>query len=272
MPFLKPALAACLLVLLAGCASISPQSPALLQQQLARVEPTDAKQPHIYLIAVAGFDTPKVFGQEAEYVTSVFVRQLGAANRVVILNNRHLDAERYPQVNRDLLRQAILGIAAKMNRQDDVLALYLTSHGSHEGNFMLHPPTSYRSPAEPVSPQWLKDTLAEAGIRWRMVFVSACYSGRFRDVLRDERSLIITAADANHPSFGCSNDVDYTYFGKAMFVDQDFAQPDWAKLFANAAEKIIERENEQGILVHSSPQFWFGPQLADHLTEIESRQ
>ncbi len=47
--------------------------------------------------------------------------------------------------------------------------------------------------------------------------VSACYAGGFIEPLKDDRTLVITAADAHHTSFGCGAESDFTYFGKAYF-------------------------------------------------------
>jgi Peptidase C13 family len=50
--------------------------------------------------------------------------------------------------------------------------------------------------------------LALTGVRHKMVVISACYSG-VRNVL------VITAADAVHPSFGCRDKAKWT-FGDAF--------------------------------------------------------
>jgi len=49
------------------------------------------------------------------------------------------------------------------------------------------------------------------------VIISACYSGVFIRPLADRDTLIITAADADHTSFGCKDANTWTYFGDAFF-------------------------------------------------------
>jgi len=49
------------------------------------------------------------------------------------------------------------------------------------------------------------------------VVISACYSGVFVPRLANPDVLVITAADANHPSFGCQDKAKWTYFGDAFF-------------------------------------------------------
>ena len=51
----------------------------------------------------------------------------------------------------------------------------------------------------------------------RDFFISACYSGVFIPRLANPNVLVITAADADHPSFGCRDKAKWTYFGDAFF-------------------------------------------------------
>ena len=49
------------------------------------------------------------------------------------------------------------------------------------------------------------------------MIVSACYSGVFFPRLANADTLVITAADADHASFGCEYKAQWTYFGDAFF-------------------------------------------------------
>ena len=59
--------------------------------------------------------------------------------------------------------------------------------------------------------------LARSGMRYRMVVIPTCYSGVFIPRLANPDALVVTAADANHPSFGCRDEAKWTYFGNAFF-------------------------------------------------------
>jgi hypothetical protein len=50
-----------------------------------------------------------------------------------------------------------------------------------------------------------------------VVIISACYSGVFISRLANPDVLVITAADADHPSFGCRDKAKWTYFDDAFF-------------------------------------------------------
>jgi Peptidase C13 family len=59
--------------------------------------------------------------------------------------------------------------------------------------------------------------LDQAGMRYKVVIISACYSGVFIPHLATADTLVIHAADAKHPSFGCEDRAKWTYFGDAFF-------------------------------------------------------
>ena len=46
----------------------------------------------------------------------------------------------------------------------------------------------------PLTAPALRSLLDDAGIKWRIIVVSACYSGGFVDALQDDNTLIVTAA------------------------------------------------------------------------------
>ena len=63
----------------------------------------------------------------------------------------------------------------------------------------------------------LREALDAAGIRHRVIAISACYSGGWIEPLATEDSLVMTAADAEHTSYGCGHRSELTFFGRAVF-------------------------------------------------------
>ena len=59
--------------------------------------------------------------------------------------------------------------------------------------------------------------LDQTGVQHKVVIISACYSGVFIPRLANADTLVITAADADHASFGCEDKAKWTYFGDAFF-------------------------------------------------------
>jgi hypothetical protein len=99
-----------------------------------------------------------------------------------------------------------------MDAESDVLFLILTSHGSRAGLAV-----KAGRLRQTLTPSHLAGMLARTGVRHKVVVISACYSGVFIPRLAGPDVLVITAADANHPSFGCRDKAKWTYFGDAFF-------------------------------------------------------
>jgi hypothetical protein len=100
----------------------------------------------------------------------------------------------------------------RIESSTDVLFLILTSHGSPDG---LDVTVGRRRTT--LTPSRLSDMLDRARVQYKVVIISACYSGVFIPHLATDTTLVITAADANHPSFGCEDRAKWTYFGDAFF-------------------------------------------------------
>jgi len=159
------------------------------------------------------------------------------------------------------LRAALAGIGSKMDGNEDVLVLFLTSHGSENHQLYVGmPPLAL----DQIEPQDLRSALDDAKIRWRVVVVSACYSGGFIDALRDPRTLVITSARADRASFGCGADSDITWFGKAFLTEALNQTTDFEQAFALASRKVREWELAQS-QIPSVPQMAEGSAIAAHL-------
>lgn len=87
-----------------------------------------------------------------------------------------------------------------------------TSHGSPDGLAIKAGRLT-----QTLTPSRLAGILAKTGVRYKVIVISACYSGVFIPRLANPDVLVITAADADHPSFGCQHKAKWTYFGDAFF-------------------------------------------------------
>jgi peptidase C13-like protein len=110
------------------------------------------------------------------------------------------------------LAKSLQSAAHGMDAENDILFLILTSHGSQAGLAVKAGRLT-----QTLTPSNLADMLARTGVRHKVVVVSACYSGVFIPRLANPDTLVITAADADHASFGCQDKAKWTYFGEAFF-------------------------------------------------------
>ena len=73
----------------------------------------------------------------------------------------------------------------------------------------------------------------------------------------------MTAASAENESFGCSDDADLTYFGRAYFERSLPSSDSFASAFAKARDLIYEWELDRG--EHSEPQIHEPRAILQHL-------
>ena len=150
--------------------------------------------------------------------------------------------------------------------EEDVLFLYLTSHGSRSASLASD---FWPVRPNPIDAKGLRAALDASGIKWRIVVVSACFSGTFIEALKDEHTLIITAARPDRTSFGCSNDRDLTYFAEHFFQDEVAQGASLLDGFDAAVETLTRRESAEGF-EPSEPQRFVGEMVRTKLAELEA--
>ena len=137
------------------------------------------------------------------------------------------------------IRESLVAIGTRMDKEKDILFLFLSSHGSKEHELALNQNNmSLRS----LSATELAALLKESGIRWKVVVVSACYGGGFIDPIKNDRTLVIAAARHDRQSFGCSDENDFTYFGRAFFKDALPQSASFQEAFRKAERSVAAQE------------------------------
>jgi len=219
----------------------------------------------VYFVGFAGYGGQRVFRRESLLAEKRFAGRFGTTERSIQLINDARDRDTYPLATLSGLRSALEMLGERMDRDDDVLILWLTSHGSEEDGLAIENGNLPIAPS--LSPSDLRDALDDSGIQWRVIIVSACYSGAFTSALKSPTTLIITASDAEHTSFGCADDRDLTYFGEAFLRDALPTAPSLEAAFVKARSLIDEREDAEH-LSHSNPQIDIGPAIRKKLETL----
>lgn len=241
--------------------------PALLERELDALLPSRPGLADVYVLTAALYAGEDVFMKEVEVVTALLRDRYDAAGRTVSLVNHPRRAADAPIATLTSLRRALAAIGSRMDRDEDLLVLYLTSHGSERHRLAV---SYWPLKLDEIDPAALRAALDDAGIRWRVVIVSACYSGGFVEPLRDEASLVITAASATRQSFGCGAGSDFTWLAKALFDEELRRTLSFEEAFAGARETIARREREQGYRP-SEPQLHVGAAIRGKLADVERR-
>ena len=243
------------------------KQPELLARELAAVEAGRKGIIDVFFIGMAGYGHQDVFMREIDSVARLMAERFDAGGRVVKLVNNSKTGLTAPIASTTSLRAALARTAQQMDVEEDVLVLFLTSHGSSTHRFSLElSPMRFHE----LTPTTLRRLLDESGIRNRVVVVSACYAGGFIEKLKDEHTLVITAAAPDRNSFGCSNEAEWTYFGRAYFDEALRTTHSFTRAFEIARPVIEAREKEQKYQP-SGPRMSAGAPILAKLAELEAQ-
>lgn len=215
---------------------------ALLAAQSAALREGNPGEIDLYFMGLAGYGAEAVFRREVLFTKNYFEQALGTKGRSVALINDRSTIDQYPLVTATSLQRSLQALAQKMDTDEDILFLFLTSHGSEEHEFVLQQPGMV---IRDLSAELLADSLRKSGIRWKVVVVSSCYSGGHIDTLADERTLVITASAADKTSFGCDNAAQFTYFGEALFKNALPQSTSFVEAFEKARLEVSKREQSE---------------------------
>jgi Peptidase C13 family len=237
--------------------------PKLVGDALRSILPTPESRPQMYFVGLAPYSMQDVFKKEVLGAQAMFDERFGTRGRSIALINHRDTAATIALANATNLGVVLNGIGKAMNPKKDVLVLFITTHGSKELLSVSFPGFSLNQ----VTPEKLAQAFKESGIKNRILIISACYSGSFIPLLKNDDTLIMTAASADKTSFGCSNEREWTYFGDALFnhaLRNTRSLPD---AFEEARELIKEWETKEGI-TPSEPQISMGTSISRVLDDL----
>lgn len=248
---------------------VEEQAP-LLETQLEMLAPQRPGVKDMYTITFAPFEGEEVFRRESRMVSEVMAKRFDAKGRGVQMLNHREHLANMPWATAVNLERAIAGIAQTMDKEEDVLFIHLTSHGASDGELAAN---FWPMDVEPVMPANLRQWLDDAGIRHRVISISACYAGSWIGPLANEDTLVMTASDATHTSYGCGRKSPLTFFGRAMYDEQLRNQTLSFEVAHSAARKIIQkREVEAGKDDgYSNPQIRVGRRIGHYLQEMREQ-
>ncbi len=235
--------------------------PRMLHDALAKLTPRVPGRPNLYVVSFAGDGAEDVFRNEAEYTKTMFSRRFDAAAHTLVLENNPASLATRPLASWSNLEAALTRLHQVMRPDQDILLLYLTSHGSHDHSLLVDMDPL---PLDQIGTGDLAGILATHHFKWKVVVVNACYSGGFVPALRGPGTLVLTAARSDRSSFGCGSDSDITYFGHAWLVDALNHTDDFVDAFRQASGEIAKWEKHDK-LTPSEPQIDIGSGIENQL-------
>jgi len=237
----------------------------LLEEALGNV-PASTPAVELYTLTLGGDGKQSVFLRESDYVANMLISRFGAYGQIRLVNHRDHLGDR-PMATRESLRRAALALAERSG-PEDLIFIYLTSHGTSEHELVLDQP---RMELADLPADELGAVLAPLKNRDKIVVISSCYSGGFIPVLKDERTLIMTATRADRVSFGCSEEANFTYFGDALFAQALNQTDDLEQAFKLARATVAERELADNFEA-SEPQIWAPKTVLSHWQLLRRQQ
>ena len=238
---------------------VAAQVAALPRQQSGVVD--------LYAIGVAGDGSQDVFRNEADYFAILMSQRFHARGVLTLVSHPDsLGAKPKPLASYDNLHDAVAGVARRMNRREDILLLYLTMHGTAEHQLALYFPPLLDVV---LVPDDLARILDRAGIRNRVIVLSARHSGGVMRRLAGDGTLLMTAARSDRPSFGCGDDSTATFFGRAWLAEGLNRNTDFVEAFRHAEGRIREWESAEDY-EPSHPQLSEGARIKAKLVDWQA--
>lgn len=235
--------------------------PTMVRQAVAKLNPRVPGKPNLYLVTFAGDGSEDVFRNEAEYAAQLFTKRFGPTAHALVLENNPSTLQTYPLADWSNLEQTLDELTNVMDPKQDVLVLYMTSHGDEDHNLLVDMDPL---PLDQIGATDLAGILKKRDFKWKVVVVNACYSGGFVPDLRGPGTLVLTAARTDRSSFGCGSDSDITYFGKAWLLDGLNKTDNFVDAF-QLAKRDIRQWEQQDKLTPSEPQMDVGTGIAQQL-------
>ncbi len=213
--------------------------------------PAHGSAPETFVLAVGGSGFQEIFDREARRAAAILTTRTTGPS--VVLSNTPGQVERGLLASPATVALATAAIGRR-ERPQDVLIVYLASHGGDDATIEMAAP---RLDFAPLSAGALARDLARAGLKRRIIIVSACYGATWIKSLASPSTIMITAAAVDRTSFGCDDSRELTVFGKAILGELANRDQSLAQAFARAKRRIATEERAEGE-TPSLPQAWVG--------------
>ena len=238
--------------------------PANLMQQAGTLDVAlaalPAQRPGVvdtYVITYAPYAGEDVFLKEGEVVTRVMAERFGTGARSLRLTNHRSTVATLPWATPENLKNALDHIGKLIDPAEDMVFIHFASHGGSDGKLATE---FFPFQMDALAATEVRHALDAANIPVRVISVSACFSGAWIAPLRTEGTLVMTASDADHTSYGCGHKSDLTYFTRAVFAEQLATKTRSFEQAFNDARPIIQAREIEGKKKDgfSNPQIYVG--------------
>jgi hypothetical protein len=217
---------------------------------LAQSRPSAAlAAPHYKAVLVAGDGSAAAFDHATEAM-----RDRLLARQIAPTDIQRLSAA--PAAEEGIRSSSLGHVLAAIERIHPVegqgCLVFATSHGAYKDGLVLVPSRDFLTPAALD-----RALLRGCGDAPTVAIISGCFSGGFAKApMNRANRVILTAARADRPSFGCGAEFEYTVYDGCLLSAMDEAAT-WRSAYSMIRACVSEREQELDARP-SEPQAWFG--------------
>ena len=218
-----------------------------------------------HAIMVSGDDSIDNFDNSRKVLGELF-----AAKGLAAENQHHLNSQFSLEIDPPADQATLQALALSFSQlnirpEQDACLFYVSSHGKKgNGVYMKRAHDGQLTPAQlNTALNWT------CGTAPTVVMVSACYSGQFIQPLRADNRIIMTAASATRPSFGCSEAQEYTFWDGCV-IDHFARSTTWENLYDHVKQCIAAKEQQLGYPA-SQPQAYFGKNMRGLALDFSQR-
>lgn len=239
---------------------------SLLDDALANLEDERPGEVDLYFVAFAGDARESRWRADVAAAQQVMDERWDTRGRSIVLQNSPETLLDTPMATVTNLRETLKELAAAIDKDEDVVMLYLAGPAARDGALdVAMPPLELA----PVAPAVLRSLLDESGIRWFVVVVASCRAGEFAAKLADETTLVLTAS-GDGTTFGCERNGEQTELGAALFGDTLQKSDSLRAALEGAHARVVAGEGSgKKAGTASGAQLVVGPAIAAKLKEID---
>ena len=248
-----------------GSEAVMEVQKVLLDEALAGLDEARPGVTDLYFIAFAAGESDALRSDVLSAVEVMDERWATDGRSVALVNHRGSVLEQ-PMATMSNLRETLAELQEVLDPNEDVVMLYVAGKGAPGGSVEVALPPFALAP---LTPPGVRRMLDDAGVRWRIIVVTACYSGAWLEALAGDTTLVMTATDAQSAGAGCTLGSDGTAFGKALFGG-GMTEADTVDGAFELARKLVAGEAARaGEAAAGAPQMVIGPAMAGKLQELE---
>jgi Peptidase C13 family len=263
---------ACIVLLLCGAGAATAASngdafpPQHILKQLDRVTPQRPGLVDVYSLIVGGDGSENVFQREVKTVQARLAASMQTTGQIItLINNRNLAQ---PEATLNSIEFVIKRLAEKMDKEQDLLFLHLTSHGSPNHYLVLQHPSERLNW---LGTKELAMILRRSGIHHRFIVISGCFSGGFIRELANENTVVVTASASTVSSYGCGDKSEITDFSR-VFYTRALGKSRPLIEAAQLAVQYVHEEEKRQSRDHSYPQTHIGANMVEYMRQFETQR